>query len=147
MRRTSTADLLGPFVVVGLLVYALLRISYESLPPLSYVVAVPLGALAVIEFVMPRRVLAAVGHRSGARPMEAVVIARCAALGKASAIVAAMVGGAAVGVLVRVVPDATRVDAASSDLRVAVAILVADALLLAAGLMLEREAIDPASRR
>ena len=69
--------------------------------------------------------------------MAAIVIARCVALGKASALVAAGVAGAAVALLIRVIPDAGTVRAASSDLRVGVFLLLAAVLLLVAGLLLE----------
>ena len=95
MRRTGVGDLVVPFVVIGLTMYVLLRLSYESIPPLQYVVAVPLGALAVAEFVASRRVRAAVRHDPDAKPMSALVIARCVALGKASSLVGPGVAGAA----------------------------------------------------
>ena len=51
--------------------YVLLRLSYDSMPPLQYVVAVPLAALAIAEFVASRRVRAAVRHDPDAKPMAA----------------------------------------------------------------------------
>lgn len=145
MRRTGWADLAVPFVVVGLTMYVLLRVSYESIPPLQYVVAVPLGALAVAEFIASRRVRAAVRHDPDAKPMAALVIARCVALGKASSLVGAGVVGAAAALILRVAPDARTVRAAANDLRVGVVLLVVSVLLVAAGLLLERAGIDPGS--
>jgi hypothetical protein len=146
MRRTSPGDLLAPFAIIGITVYVLLRFSYGSIPPVSGVVPIPLGALAVIEFVLAQRVRAAVRHDPRARLMTAIAIARCVALGKASSLVAAGVGGAAVGLLLRVAPDASRGGAASSDTKVAVFLLVVAAALVAAGLWLERAGVDPSQR-
>lgn len=143
MRRTGVGDLAVPFLVIGLTVYVLLRLSYESIPPLQYVVAVPLGALAIAEFVASRRVRAAVRHDPDAKPMSALVIARCVALGKASSLVGAGVVGAAAALVVRVAPDARSVRSASNDLRVGLVLLVVAALLVGAGLLLERAGIDP----
>ncbi len=143
MRRTSPADLLIVFAVLTAIVYLLLRVSYESLPPLHYEVALPIAALAIGEFVAARRVRAAVSHDPDARPMAAIVIARCVALGKASALVAAGVLGAAAGLLLRVAPDAGRVTAAANDLRAAIVILVAALMLLVAGLLLEAAGVIP----
>jgi hypothetical protein len=147
MRRTSVGDLAVPFLILGGTMYVLLRLSYDSLPPLSLFVPIPLALLGVAELIAARRVRAAVRHDPNARPMAAIVIARCVALGKASALVAAGVAGAAAALLVRVAPDAGTVRAASNDLRVAIFLLLAALLLVAAGLLLERSGIDPNQRR
>jgi hypothetical protein len=145
MRRTGPGDLAVPFVVIGITAYVLLRISYTSLPLLQSFVPVPLAALAIAEFVAARRVRAAVRHEPHAKPMAAIVIARCVALGKASSLVAAGVAGAAAALLVRVGPDAGTVRSATNDTRVAALLLLAALLLVAAGLFLERAGIDPSS--
>jgi hypothetical protein len=147
MRRTTFGDLAAPFLIIGGTVYVLLRLSYDSIPPLSIYVPLPLALLGVAELIAARRVRAAVRHDPNARPMAAIVIARCVALGKASALVAAGVAGAAVALLVRVVPDAGVVRAASNDLRVGIFLLVTSLVLLVAGLLLERSGIDPNQRR
>jgi hypothetical protein len=146
MRRTRLADLAVPFLVIGITVYALLRFSYSDLPPLKSFVPVPLGALAVAEYVASRRVRAAVRHDPDAKPMAAIVIARCVALAKASSLVGAGVAGAAVGLLVRVAPEADTVRSAGNDTRVGIFLLVAAVLLVGAGLLLERAGVDPGSR-
>ncbi|MCW2496669.1 DUF3180 family protein [Jatrophihabitans sp.] len=143
MRRTGLLDLLVPFLTVGLASYLVLRVSYESIPPLGYAVPVPLAALAVAELVAARRVRAAVRHIPGATPMAAIVIARCVALGKASAVVGAAVAGAAGGLLFRVLPDAGTVRAAAHDARVGALLLAASLLTAVAGLLLERAGLDP----
>jgi hypothetical protein len=143
MRRTSAADLAIVFVIIGLTVYVLLRLSYESIPPLQYVVAVPLAALAVAEFVASRRVRAAVRHDPDAKPMSALVIARCVALGKASSLVGSGVVGAAGALLIRVIPDSRTIKAAAGDTRVGIVVLIVAVLLVVAGLLLERAGIDP----
>jgi hypothetical protein len=147
MRRTNLGDLAVPFLIIGGTAYVLLRTSYDSMPPLSIYVPVPIALLALIELLTGRRVRAAVRHDPNARPMAAIVIARCVALGKASALVAAGVVGAAAALIVRVAPDAGTVHAAANDLRVGIFLLVAALLLLAAGLLLERAGIDPSQRR
>ena len=143
MRRTTVFDLLVPFVIIGISTYALLRFSYDSIPPLGYVVPVPLAALAVIELVIARRIRAAVRHDPDAKPMTAIAIARCVALGKASSVVGAAVAGAAAALLLRVAPDARMVRQAAADTRVASLLLAAAVLMVVAGLVLERSGIDP----
>jgi hypothetical protein len=143
MRRTGAIDLLVPFLVIGISAYVLLKVSYESIPPFGYLVPVPLAALALVEFVLARRVRGAVRHVPYAKPMTAIAIARCVALGKASSVVGAGVAGAAIALLLRVVPDAGTVRAAANDTRVGVLLLGSALLALAAGLLLERAGIDP----
>lgn len=143
LRRTRWGDLVLPAVVVGGLVYLLLRYVYDTLPPLQVLVPVPLAALAVAELVAARRVRAAVRHDPQAKPMAAIVIARCVALGKASSLVGAAVVGASLALLARVFPDLGTVDAAGHDALVAVVMLAVCLLLVGAGLLLERAGIDP----
>jgi hypothetical protein len=143
MRRTRVGDLAVPLVIVGVTVYVLLRFSYDSLPTLQYAVPAPLAALALAELVAARRVRAAVRHDPNARPMAAIVIARCVALGKASSLVGAGVAGAAAGLLGRVLPDAADIAAAGHDARVGGLLFAVCAALVAAGLLLERAGVDP----
>jgi Protein of unknown function (DUF3180) len=147
MRRTTWVDLAVPLVVVAVTVYVLLRFSYDSLPPLQYVVPVPLAALAAVEYAVARRVRAAVRHEPHAKAMAAIAIARCVALGKASSLVGAGVVGAAIALLARLLPDVRTIHAAAADARVGVLLLVAAILLVAAGLLLERAGIDPGRDR
>src|SRR3954454_22847953 len=138
MRRTSWADLAVPFVILAITAYCLVRFAYTGVLDLHYFVPVPLGALAIAEFVAARRVSAGVRHDPRARPMAAIVIARCVALGKASSLVGAAVGGAALALLIKVLPDASTVRAAEHDARVGGLLLAAALLIVAAGLLLER---------
>jgi hypothetical protein len=143
MRRTQWSDLAVPFVVVAITVYALLRFSYSSLPRLDYLVPVPLAALAAAELVAARRVRAAVRHDPDAKPMAALVIARCVALGKASSLVGSAVAGGAVGLIIRLLPDVSVVHAAAHDATVGTVLLAVTVLLVTAGLLLERAGVDP----
>ncbi|HEY2043870.1 MAG TPA: DUF3180 family protein [Jatrophihabitans sp.] len=143
MRRTGASDVLVPFVVVGALVYVLLRSAYESLPPFQWFVAIPVGALALAEFAIARRVRNVVRHRPDAKPMTALAVARAVALGKASSLVGAAVAGAATALVITVQPDASRTAAAGHDLWVGLATLAATAALTVAGIFVERAGIDP----
>lgn len=147
MRRTSTRDLLIPFVLAAVLSYLVLRLAYESLPPFQWFIAVPITALAVVEWVIGNRVRAAVRHKPQAKPMTALAVARAVALGKASALVAALFAGASLGLVAKVLPDSSRTTAAGHDLRVGLVVLLATVLLTVAGLLLERAGIDPNRHR
>ncbi len=147
MKRTTFADLAAPFAVIAVAAYLLIRLAYDSLPPLEYVEAVPIAGLSVGELVAARRVRLAVRHVPDARPMTAIVIARCVALGKASALVGAGILGFCVALLARVLPDAGSIRAAANDLRVGLLVLAATVLLIVAGLILERAGIVPRNDR
>ncbi|SOD70563.1 uncharacterized protein DUF3180 [Jatrophihabitans sp. GAS493] len=143
IRRTSVLDLAIPFVLVLGVVRLALRGTYGSLAPLSYFVPIPLIALAIVEFAIAKRVRDVINHEADAKVMTAIAIARCAALGKASALGAAAVGGAFAAMLLRVLPIVSTVSAARHDATVSAFGLAASALLLGAGLLLERSAIIP----
>ncbi|MEO6500545.1 MAG: DUF3180 domain-containing protein [Jatrophihabitantaceae bacterium] len=143
MRRTGPADLLVPFVLSGALVYSLLRIGYESLPPFQWFSALPIAALAVAELVIARRVRAAVRHQPQAKPMTALAIARAVALGKATALVAALVAGAAAALVLKLLPSWGEANTAGQDLRIGYLLLAVTAALLVAGLVLERAGVNP----
>jgi hypothetical protein len=104
---------------------------------------VPIAALAIAEVVIARRVRAAIRHKPTAKPITALSVARAVALGKASAVVGSAVAGAAVALILNVLPDAGRTTAASHDLRVGWILLLASLSLAAAGVVLERSGIDP----
>ena len=145
MRRTRWTDLVTPFLIVGITAYVLLRFSYDSYLQLRYLVPAPLAALAVAELVAARRVRAAVRHDPRARPMAAIVIARCVALGKASSLVGAGVAGAALGMIVRLLPNVSEVKVAAHDATIGALLFGASLLLVGTGLLLERAGIDPGS--
>ena len=86
---------------------------------------------------------AAVRHEPYAKPMTAIAIARCVALGKASSVVGAGVAGASVALVGRVLPDADRVQAAANDLRVGLLVVGSAIVAGVAGLLLERAGVDP----
>lgn len=147
LRGTRWTDLVVPFVVLAATTYVLLRFSYHSYLQLKYLVPAPLAALAIAEFVAARRVRAAVRHDPRARPMTAIVIARCVALGKASSLVGAGVAGAALGMIGRLLPDVGTVRVAAHDATVGALLLAAGLLLVLTGIMLERAGLDPGRDR
>jgi hypothetical protein len=143
MNRTRIADLLAACAVLAVFAYLLLRFSYDTIPALSAITPAPLAALGIGELVVARRVRRVVARDPDAKPLEAITIARLAALGKASALVGAGVSGAALGLVVHVLPDVGRVDVARTDAVIGVALIAAAAVLAVAGMVLERSGIAP----
>jgi Protein of unknown function (DUF3180) len=142
-RLTTVRDLIVPFLGCAVLSYLLFVSAYASIPSLHSFTAAPLFALAVGELAAAARVRGAVRHRVDAKPITAISVARLVALAKASALVGAGVVGAAVGALLRLVPDLGRLDAARGDSLAAALIGGASVVLVAAAWRLERSAVDP----
>ncbi len=146
-RLTTARDLVAPFLVCAVVSYLVFVSAYASIPSLQAFTAAPLFALAVGELAAASRVRAAVRHRVDAKPITAISVARLVALAKASALVGSGVVGAAVGALVRLVPDLGRLDAARGDTVAAALIGGASVVLVAAAWWLERAAVDPSRSR
>lgn len=147
MRRTRPADAAVLFVLAALAAHALLRAAYADLPTVQWFTAVPLLALGAAEFVTAGRIRAAIAHKPDHKPVTAIAIARCVALAKASILAGAALAGVMAALLVRVIPQAGRVDAAAHDVATGSVLLVASVVLIACGWWLERATVDPARRR
>ena len=143
MRRTRFGDLVIPFLVVGVAAYVLLRYFYDQIPGIAPFAPLPLTGLAVIEFILARRVRAVIAHEPEAKPLTAIAITRLVALGKASSLVGAVVAGASLALVMHVLPDMGRVDVARSDGIVGGLLVIAGVLLVIAGLLLERAGVAP----
>ena len=148
MRRTRWGDLAVPFLIIAITVWVLLRSSYDSLPPLQYVLPVPSPPWPWSSSWLARRVRAAVRHDpDGAGrwpPSPSPAASRWARRPRWSG---RAWPGPRSGLLVRLLPDVGTVRAAASDARVAGLLLVAAALLVGAGLLLERAGVDPNNDR
>jgi hypothetical protein len=113
VRPTRVSTLLAVAVVAGALAYLLVRAGYSSLPPLPWTAALSTFVLAVAEAFLAPSVRARLAGRPGTRPILPLVVARTAALAKASSVLGALLLGGWLGMLAYVVPrdvDATRRD-------------------------------------
>lgn len=146
MRRTAAQDLLIAAVAGLAFGYVFVRLTWTSLPPFRWYMALPLATLAVAELWIARRVRAAVRHRPGAKPVTALAIARSVALAKASVVVGTAVAGAAFGLVVYVAPDVDTIAAARHDLWAGLILAVTSVAVAVGGLILERSAIDPSQQ-
>lgn len=142
MHFTRARDLVAAGVVAAVLVYALVRLSYGSLPPLPRLAGVPLLALAVVEAALGlslrnriRRMLE--GEPYEGRPLQPLAAARAVALAKASSLLGALMLGAWLGVLAFLLPRRVEIIAAGHDVPSAVVGALCSAALIAAALWLE----------
>ncbi|MDT7557540.1 MAG: hypothetical protein QOI68_2010, partial [Pseudonocardiales bacterium] len=92
MKPTGWRELLSTAVVVGVVVYLLIRASYGVMPPLPLFAGATLLVLAIIESVMGYSLKARIEGRHG-QPVQPLVAARAVALAKASALAGAVMVG------------------------------------------------------
>ncbi|HEX7305608.1 DUF3180 domain-containing protein [Lentzea sp.] len=137
MRFTQPRDLVAVAIIAGILAHLLLRLSYDSLPPLPVLAGSTLFVIAVVEAVFAFSLRARIQRRAGARPVQPLTAARAVALAKASSVLGALMFGAWAGLLIFVIPVRDSFPAASNDLVAAVVGVVSALLLTAAALWLE----------
>jgi Protein of unknown function (DUF3180) len=118
------------------LTWAIVRTSYAALPLLPWTAAPTLALLGLGEAYTALFIRQRVRRRPGTRPIEPLVVARLAALAKASSHASAVIAGAFAGIAVHLVgmldkPDPER------DFLVSVGTFLAAVALIAGALFLE----------
>jgi hypothetical protein len=126
------------FVVVGLVSWGLVSRFYGELPPVPWLPLGTFSLLAVAEAVTARATQVRLDRRPGTSPIDPLLVARLAALSKASSLGGAVFGGVFGGVLLYVAGARDRLVAASDDLPIAAGGVLSCLLLVAAALWLER---------
>ncbi|SDH22692.1 Protein of unknown function [Lentzea fradiae] len=137
MKFTRPRDLASVAIIAGILAHLVLRLSYDTLPPLPLLAGSTLFVIAVVEVVLAFSLRARIERRKGARPVQPLTAARAVALAKASSVLGALMFGAWTGLLVFVVPVRDSFPAASHDLGTAVVGMISALALTAAALWLE----------
>jgi hypothetical protein len=96
--------LLTVCVLAGVAAYLLARSFYGSLPPLPRLAPVSIIVVAVVEAALAVTTRNRMAGRVRARALDPLLVARYAALAKASSLAGALVGGAYAGFLGYVLP-------------------------------------------
>jgi Protein of unknown function (DUF3180) len=135
MRPTRWSLLLIVSIVASGVAYLVTRSSYDELPHPTIFALLWLALLAIAELYIALLTRARLAGRSGTRPIDPLVVARFAALAKASSLVGALAMGAYAGFFAWVV----RIDsvAANADTTTSAVGISFAALLVAAALFLE----------
>src|SRR4051812_28055977 len=136
MRPTSTSVLIVAGLAAAALGWLLLSFSYSALPELPWSPVIVLAVLALAESLLAQNTSARIQRKPGTLPVDPLAVARYVALAKASSLVGAISAGFSAGLLAWLALQPTR--AASADLPTAAGGVVAGALLVGAGLWLER---------
>jgi len=142
VKPTRIPALAVLLVIGGAVSYLVLRLVYDSLPPLTATGPVALVVLGVIEAAVASTIRARLAGRPKTRPIMPIAVARVAALAKASSAVGALVAGGYLGVIGYTAPQ-TEHPAPAHDLVVGVAGTLAALVLVACALVLERSCRAP----
>jgi hypothetical protein len=137
VRFTRPRDLATIAIIAGLLAHLLLRLAYDSLPPLPQLAGSTLFVIAVVEVVFAFSLRSRIQRRQGARPVQPLTAARAVALAKASSILGALMFGAWAGLLIYTMPVRDEFSAAGNDLFAAAIGMVSAVALTVAALWLE----------
>ncbi|GAA4132066.1 DUF3180 domain-containing protein [Actinomadura keratinilytica] len=136
MRPSRPTFLLALVVVIGLITWAVLETAYVSLPPLPWTAVPTLLLLALGEAFTGVNVLRRIRRRPGTKPVEPLVVARMAVLGKASAHAAAVLAGVFAGFAAALSGSLDK-QTPREDFIVSTATFVAAAILVGAAYFLE----------
>jgi uncharacterized protein (DUF983 family) len=137
---TRIRDLAMIAVVVAIVVFLVVRISYGSLPPLPLLAGIVLYVLAALEVVIAFVVRSRVNDREiGAHrgQLHPITAARVLALAKASAILGALATGVWIGTLAYLLTRQDDLAAADHDRPGTIVGLIGGILLVGAALWLE----------
>jgi hypothetical protein len=104
VKPTRIGVLIACCAIAGALAYLITREIYTSLPRLPTLAPASLALIALVEGVLAVGTRNRLLRRPGTRPVEPMLVARYAALAKASSIVGALALGAYAGVLGYVLP-------------------------------------------
>jgi CheY-like chemotaxis protein len=136
MKATRPAFLIALVLVVALITWAVLEVAYVSLPPLPWTAVPTLLLLALGEAFTGWNVLRRIRRKPGTRPVEPLVVARMAALGKASAHAAAVLAGVFAGFALGLA-DALDKQTPRDDFFVSLGTFLAAVVLVGAAFFLE----------
>ena len=138
MRPTKLRVLVLVGLLVGVAAYLLVRSAYRDLPPLPRYAPASLLVVALGEAVTASSVRARLAGRARTKPIDPIVVARMAALAKASSLVGAAAFGLYGGVFAYTLGQRDRVVAAGADTVVSGVGAISGLALIGAALALER---------
>jgi ABC-type Co2+ transport system permease subunit len=157
MTPTRIRGLVVVAVVCAAATWLLLLHAYSSLPPLPWTMVLTLLLLAVVEaragYLIKARLSGrrrpdqdGTGRWARPRPLQPIAIARTAAVAKASALAAAVIGGVACGFVLDLVRSLSQ-PIPRQDMFTALGILGGSVVLAVAAVYLERSCQVPPDHR
>jgi hypothetical protein len=136
MTPTRPSALVVAGLVCAVLTWLLLRVVYNSLPPLPWTGAPALAFAALAELLTARNLRRRILRRDGTKPPEPLYVSRMVVLAKASSMAAALITGLMAGFVVYLSGQLTAATP-KHDLTTAAVTAAGALVLLAAALYLE----------
>lgn len=137
MTPTRPGTLVAIVVICAALAWLAVRQTFATLPLLPWTAVPPMLLLAFGETIAGRNLKARMSGRRTGKPIQAMAVARLAALAKASSVAAAALGGLAAGFGIYVAGELAK-QVPRTDAFPAGGTVLAAAALVAAALYLER---------
>jgi hypothetical protein len=137
VKPTRARDLVAVFVVLAVGMWVLADSLYRRLPPFPPSAPVSLFVIAVFEGYTAQAIRARLDGRPRTKPIMPIIVARYAALAKASSLAGAIAAGVWAGFLVYAALHRSSVRTAGSDVVVSALGAIAGLLLVVAALRLE----------
>jgi hypothetical protein len=147
VKPTRSLELLAALLVVGVLSYLILMLTYADLPTFPRTAPLSLLIVGLVELQTANITRNRLRRRGGAKPIAPLTVARLAALAKASSLAGAAIAGFWAAVLVYTAPRTDEFGTAGTDALTAGLGLAAAALLVVGALLLERVCRIPKDRR
>lgn len=138
MKPTSARTLIVMALIAGIVSYAVIRVIYSNVPEVPTLAPVSVFLIGLIELQASFAVRARLDGRPGTKPIMPLVVARFAALAKASSLAGAAVGGAWAALVIYTIPKIGELRVAGHDTLIAGLGVAAAAVLVTGALLLER---------
>jgi hypothetical protein len=136
MTPTRPSVLIAAGLVCAALTWLLLRVVYNSLPPLPWTGAPALAFAAIAELLTARNLRRRILRRDGTKPPDPLYVSRMVVLSKASSMAAALITGMMAG-FIGYLSGQLSATTPKHDLTTAAVTAATALLLLAAALYLE----------
>jgi hypothetical protein len=138
VKPTSARTLIAAALIAGVLSYIVIRAIYGSVPAIPTLAPVSVFLIGLMELQASFAVRARLDGRPGTRPIMPLVVARFAALAKASSLAGAVIGGSWAAVVIYTLPKIGGLRVAGHDTLIAGLGVAAAAVLVTGALLLER---------
>jgi hypothetical protein len=138
VKPTSIRTLVLSGLVAAVVTYLVVRSSYDQLPAFPRLAPLSVLLIGLLELQTSVSVRARLDGRPGTKPILPLVVARFAALAKASSLAGAVVAGGWAGILAYTLPKLGEISVASRDALTSASGVVAALVLVAGALLLER---------
>jgi hypothetical protein len=138
VRPTAARTLILAALIAGVLAYILIRAVYSTAPAVPTFAPVSVFLIGLAELQASFAVRARLDGRPGTRPISPLVVARFAALAKASSLAGAAVGGAWAAMVIYSLPKIGDLRVAGHDTLIAGLGVASAAVLVTGALLLER---------